>query len=372
MATGTSLRVLIDASALRDGRREAGIGRYVADLERGLARLSEISFRMSAPKHALPESWIRRWAFAQPTLIKDLAAFRPDVVHAASTDPVFGWPMRKQVVTVHDVAPWTTHLPQRGTPTWRYLALQRRRFPRVGGVIVLSEDSAEGVATTLRVPPERIHLIPPGVDEVFTAEPQTADDADRRAAGVSETGYLLWVGSMRAHDPRKGLDELVRAVASLGERVPLLVLAGSSGEEGDRVAGLALGKGLRVVRTGYVSDPVLAGLYRGAAVFVMPSRHEGFGLPMLEAMSCGVPVVACKGGNLAVLGRDAALLVEPGDVAGLTNAIRNVISDQALRTRLTAAGLERADGFSAERAAERTVKVYRNVGRGDRSRPATS
>ena len=360
-ATSSPLRVLIDGSPLRDGRREAGIGRYVVDLERGLSTFTDVRFRVSTPKRTLPESWIRRWALAQPTLLKDAALFRPDVLHATATDPVLGWPLRKQVVTVHDVVPWTTHLPERGTPTWRYLQFQRRRFPRVGGVIVLSDDSADAVATTLRVPPERIHLIPPGIDGVFTATPGQSDVADRRATGIEATGYVLWVGSMQAHDPRKGIDDLVRAMASLGEAAPPLVLAGRRGPEADRVAELARTVGVHSVRPGYVSDAVLASLYRGAGVFVMPSRFEGFGLPMLEAMACGAPVVACSGGNLKDLGKDAALLVDPGDVVGIARAIRSVIGDPSERARLSAAGRERATGFSAERAATRTAEVYRKI-----------
>lgn len=111
--------------------------------------------------------------------------------------------------------------------------------------------------------------------------------------------------------------------------------------------------------TGYVPDQTLAALYRGAGAVVIPSLDEGFGLPMLEAMACGAPVVATRTGNLPDLAGDAALLVQPGDSEGLAAAIRDVLSDSGLRQRLVSAGRRRAADFSWVRTAQATAQVYR-------------
>src|SRR5437899_12824165 len=115
------MRIVLDASPLRDGRREAGIGRYVAALSEELGRVADLDIRIAQPPLRLPESWVRRYLYAQPWIIGRALVSRPDLVHAMATDPVLVWPPSRQVVTVHDVAPWTTHVPPRGTPTFRYL-----------------------------------------------------------------------------------------------------------------------------------------------------------------------------------------------------------------------------------------------------------
>jgi glycosyltransferase involved in cell wall biosynthesis len=161
---------------------------------------------------------------------------------------------------------------------------------------------------------------------------------------------------MRSHDPRKALGVLVEAIAGL-EGVTL-VLAGQRGEAADMVAAHAARAGVPAVFTGYVPDQALAALMRGAAAVVLPSLHEGFGLPALEAMACGAPLVASRAGNLPGLVGEAGVLVEPGDPAGLAQALRAVLDDAALAARLREAGPRRAEPYSWRRTAEATVAVY--------------
>lgn len=355
------IRVVADGSPLRDGRRDAGIGRYITELRDALTAVPGVTMRFTVPPIHQPESWIRRYLYAQPWIAGDAVRRRAHIVHATASDPVLGWPLKRQVVTLHDVAPWTTHAPPAGTPTFRYLQLQRRRIARCAAVIAVSDTAAAEAETALGVKSERIHVVPEGVGRQFRADPASDDVVMRSDAGVPTGSYLLWVGSLRAHDPRKSLDDLVDALVASGIDVPPLVLTGRAGDEAQRVTRYATERGVTAVVTGYVDDANLAAIYRGAQAVVIPSRHEGFGLTLLEAFACGTPVVASHGGNLRALAGDDALLFPPGDVRALSDAIRSLLTDDALRARLHEAGPKRASGYTWHRTAERTVAVYRRA-----------
>jgi glycosyltransferase involved in cell wall biosynthesis len=354
------VRVVADGSPLRDKRRDSGIGRYVAELARAMEGFPGVDFRLAYPPRMKADRMIVLHLAEQPWIVAKAAAARAQLVHATATNTVIGWPLGRQVVSVLDALMWTTHAPPPSTPTGRYLAFQKPRFARCAGVIVTSETVAAEAEQVLGVRSERIHLVPLGVASVFSSAPAEGDAAARRAAGVPER-YVLWVGDVRHHDPRKSLDDLIEAVAGLGGDAPTLVLAGRAGEEAARLEREARGRGVPFVATGFVEDATLAALYRGARVVAVPSRHEGFGFPALEAFASGTPVVAAEGGNLKVLAGDAALLVPPGDVAGLSRSLRAALSDEALRARLVDAGLKRAAGYTWRRTAEMTAEVYRRA-----------
>jgi glycosyltransferase involved in cell wall biosynthesis len=286
------------------------------------------------------------------------------VVHGPAGEPVVGWPLRRQVVTVHDVVPWTaaaTTPPGRGLAG--LLAVQRTLLRRCGALIAVSATVAGEASEVLGVPPDRFIVIGEGVDAPFESDPVASDAALRRGCGVDGGDYVLWAGSLRSPDPRKALDVLVEAMAVLegrGAGVPL-VLAGAPGAGSEQLAALARARGVRLHLAGFVSDEALAALYRGASVAVLPSRHEGFGLPALEAMACGAPLVAGRAGNLPDLCGDAALLVPPGDAGELAAALGAVLGDPDLAGRLRASGPRRAAAFSWRRCAEETAAVYRTL-----------
>jgi glycosyltransferase involved in cell wall biosynthesis len=361
------VRVLADGSPLRDGRRTAGIGRYITELAEALEGVSDLTFRLSVPPVGPPkDSWAWRFVSAQPWIVGRALSWRAELVHGMASDPLMGWPLLRQVVTVHDVAAWTTHAPPPSSPTGRYLAFQRRRLPRCAAVIAVSDVVGDDLARALRVPRDIIHVVPEGVGRVFRADPAPDDPAVRQRAGAPSGRYVLWVGSLRAHDARKAVDDLVSALAAdTADAVPL-VLVGSAGTEADRLSRVATESGVPLVRTGYVEDATLAALYRGAAAVALPSRHEGFGLTLLEAMACGAPVVTRSGGNLEALAGDAALLVPVRDVAALAQALQRVLRDPELQGRLRHRGPQRAAPYTWSRAAELTAEVYRSARRGDR------
>ena len=252
--------------------------------------------------------------------------------------------------------PWEPGWARPGSVAGRYLAWQRPRFRRCAAVIAVSERVAAEATERLGLDPRRVHVVSEGVDAVFNPGPTLDDPARRAGAGVESAAYLLWVGSLVAPDRRKGLDTLLEAVAGL-DGIPL-IMAGRPGRAAEAVAAHARRLGVRLHLTGWVEDATLAALYRGATAVAVPSRHEGFGLPVLEAMACGTPVVATRAGNLPDLAGDAALLVPAGDAAALAAALRELAGDPAARARLGAAGPARAAEFTWGRAAERTAAVY--------------
>ncbi|MEJ7787791.1 MAG: glycosyltransferase family 1 protein, partial [Solirubrobacteraceae bacterium] len=207
------------------------------------------------------------------------------------------------------------------------------------------------------IEPQRIHVVPHGVDERFS--PGDAPEAVLAKLGVRDP-FLLTVGTLQ---PRKNLGTVIDAFERLvaaGEELTLVVAGGAGW--GERETAERIGRSPaadRIVLTGHVSDEELLALYRGTRCFVFPSRYEGFGLPVLEAMAAGAPVVCSDRTSLPEVAGDAAMLVSPDGIDQLAGAIHRVVSHEALRRDLIDRGLARAAGFTWETCADRTVAVYR-------------
>ncbi len=351
------MRIVVDASPLRDSRRHAGIGRYTSSMVAALAKHEEIELHTVMP--LVPpflDTWVTRWLNAQPGLTLARPFHAGSLLHGMASEASVAWPAARQVVTVHDVIPWTMDIPVSATK--RHVENQRRRLPRCAAIIAVSPSGANEAITELKLDPARVHVVPEGVDAVFTAEPAAADSPLRRRLGLPAT-YVLWVGSLRRHDPRKALDGLLEAMSQVDGAT--LVLTGAEGDESQRLLGRAAELGVPLVLTGYVSDADLAALYRGAAVVAVPSLHEGFGLPVVEALACGAPVIASRTGNLPALAGGTAVLVPPGDSRALAGALSELLRDRSARARLAEAGPAAAAAYRWSRAAEMTAAVYRKV-----------
>ncbi len=269
----------------------------------------------------------------------------------------------RTVTTVHDVLPKTHPEWTRSGQRWRMLTCGRRGCTRPDHIITDSEFSNIEITRSFGVPKEKVTVIYPGIDhERFSSDNCPADiHAAKRAYGV-EGDYLLYLASLA---PQKNVEGLIRAYAAAAGAnpdIPQLVLGGTGWQR----AGLeALVRELNVDNRarfiGYVEDRYVAPLMKGATAFLFPSLYEGFGLPPLEAMACGTPVICSNAASLPEACGDAAILLDPYDTQGWADAMVRVCADDGLRRELGRKGVEQAAGFSWDAALEQVLDVYRKV-----------
>ena len=324
------MRVALDVSPLVQTR--AGTARYLKGLLRELRRRDDVEVSTRSFGRGDRLSTLARDGVWYPFLLGREAG--ADVLHC----PTYRGPVRSRVplvVTVHDLAVlrhpeafnrWTRAYSPRVVP--RVLRAARQ-------LIAVSEFTRRELVELLGVPEERIHVVPNAVEDEFTQE------------GPAEQGeYVLAVGTL---EPRKNLDRLVEAVRRTHTELRIVGARGWGGVE-------AAGNGVRWL--GEVSDAELARLYRGAACVAYPSLYEGFGIPVLEAMACGAPVVTTRGTAMEEVADGAAVLVDAHDPAEIAAGIVQAVADRA---QLVAKGLERARAFRWDAVAAATVDVYREA-----------
>ena len=373
-------RVVIDISAgVHEG---AGNARYVRELVQALRVLPDAPelapYSTAGPIHADAPEWLlqlprreltwrdRAWrglSLASQLSGVSLRSLLPDgdLVHATNSIlPHTG--KTPTVLTVQDVT-FLSH-PELHSRLSRFHL--RRMVPRACGrarlVVVPSRATAEELKRRSSVDEAKIRVVPDGYDEArFTPYADPDDAAVLERHGV-DGPYVLFVGTI---EPRKNLVRMLEAFARVRrEGLPhRLALAGGLGwgyePVMERLASPDLDGG--VVRLGRVADADLPALYRGAAAFVYPSLFEGFGLPVLEAMACGVPVVTSNASSLPEVAGEAALTVPPHDVPALAAAVRAALTDEGLALRLRAAGPIRAAGFTWSGTARGMAEVYREA-----------
>jgi glycosyltransferase involved in cell wall biosynthesis len=263
----------------------------------------------------------------------------------------------EQVLTIHDIS-FLDH------PEWYsrsfcsvYGALVPRLARRVKHILTVSEFTRERIIEMLRVDRQRVTVTYPGIDPAFIAPRE--DEVVRTLArlGVAQP-YVFALG---AASPRKNLARLYEAWARLGSTVGevMLVVAGAQ-RSSFAARGSATARNSSVLTLGEVQDADLPALYAGAMVFVYPSLYEGFGLPPLEAMSCGTPVITSNTTALPESTGDAALSVDPYDATAMADAMQRVITDLPLRAKLRQKGLDRAKSFTWDRTAQQTWQVLEN------------
>jgi glycosyltransferase involved in cell wall biosynthesis len=378
------MRIAIDYSAAVNQR--AGVGRLVRNQVLALAEVdSDNDYRLvyarpnrgSVPQFprarnfsrhevGLRERWLSiLWHRAKLPLPADWLSGPVDVYH--SPDFVLP-PLRhaRGILTVHDLA--FLMRPECADARLRaYLEeVVPRSVRRADFIIADSENTRNDLVVLLGVRPSAVAVVPGGVEERFTpvTDPERLRQA-RRHLGVGDAPFVLAIGVL---EPRKNLNRLMDAFLALKQRktVPSdlkLVLAGGKGWLFDGIFEHHAASPIRddILLPGFVPDELLPAVYSAADVLAFPSLYEGFGLPLLEAMACGTPVVASRASCLPEVAEGAALLIEPTNVEGLANSLEQAISDPALRTRLVQLGRERAHPYSWRRAAERLLDVYRQV-----------
>jgi alpha-1,3-rhamnosyl/mannosyltransferase len=358
--------IAIDARKIAD----FGIGTYIRGLVGALGHLDrETRYLLLAPAAgrerselaaSLPPNfaWVEQDSPGyslreQFALSRQLAGLAPDLFHA----PHYVLPARtppRVVVTIHDLIHLIhpEFLPNRlALPYARFML--KRAARRATRILTVSEATAADLVSHLGLPRERIVAAWNGVDERFRTPISEPELRARLATHALSPGYFLFVGNPKPH---KNLEMLLSVFEAVEPKSARLVIVGEKGSNRGVPA-----RDSRVLRLGRLADDELPAIYRGAAALLFPSLYEGFGLPVAEAMSAGVPVVASSTPAVAEIAGDAALPVDPRDREGWADAIRRVLGEPELRARLANRGLARSAEFRWEEVGRRTLEVYRTA-----------
>ena len=372
------LRIAIDAHAV--GAKLGGNESYAVNLIEALAQIDSINnYTIYVTTDAARDRFDRRWSNFKVrstlphtpliriplTLSAELRKNPVDVLHVQFTAPPF-CPC-PTVVSIHDLS--FEHLPQtfnRRSRTQLRLTV-RHSARRAARILSLSEHTRRDIISTYGIAPERVSAIPIAAASHFARVVDKSELQRVRHTYGIHGEYILSVGSIQ---PRKNLVRLVKAYASLrggnsADKLPKLVLVGKCAWLYDETLRALEETGVKdsVVLTGYVPEKDLPALYSSALCFIYPSFFEGFGLPPLEAMKCGAPVIVGNKTSLPEVVGDAAIAVDPFDVEAIAGAIKRVIEDQSLRNELSLKGQQRAGSFDWRETARRTLAVYEEVAR---------
>jgi glycosyltransferase involved in cell wall biosynthesis len=367
------MKIAIDARKWRD----YGIGTYVRNLVSELARQDgderyhvicraedrEYVQSLGTRFEPLVEQAGNYSLREQVSVPRALSRARVQLFHAPHyvVSPLTPCPY---VVTIHDCIHlrFPQYLPNRLAPLYARAMMQMAgRGAR--RVLTVSYASKLDILHYVRIPAERVEVIYNAPDERITAPPAPEDVARARERYQLTSPFILYTGNIKPH---KNLDRLIEAYAGLRrhgvEGYKLMII----GDEVSKYPNLRrlvhrfqLHQHVRFL--GFVSDATLAALYRLATVFVFPSLYEGFGLPPLEAMAAGTPVITSNVSSLPEVVGDAALLIDPMDPASIADALARVLCDSTLRADLVRRGQARAKVFSWERSAARVHEVYREL-----------
>jgi glycosyltransferase involved in cell wall biosynthesis len=389
--------LILDARPLQPGFKahaQRGIGRYAKNLLLALLELVDpgrVTFLVQAnlPDPELPAAIPRRRLPFLPGIFpvgKKLVSYHVlaplwlgegwrggRVTHFLCHLDAPSRPGPRTVLTIHDLIAQKMEALYRGKRSGARFRLERwletRCLFAAAGLIAVSQCTRRDLAEFYGLAPEAIRVIPEAADPgLAPLEDPAARAAVLARLGLESGRFFLYLGGI---DQRKGLNVLLEALAALVQagRPETLALVGRIADDRQypelRAAIARLGLEGRVQELGFVPDADLPALFGECAAFVFPSLYEGFGLPPLEAMACGAPVVAARAGAVPEVVGSAGLLVEPGDAPGLAQALMAVTTRAELAADLRARGLRQAAGFSWRRTARETLAVYREAGYGD-------
>jgi len=365
-----TVRIAIDARKLHD----YGIGTYVRNLVHWLSRLEDRhtyvllcrpgdadQLRALGPRfEPLTEKAGNYSVREQLSVPLALARARVDLFHAPHyvVSPLTRCPF---VVTIHDCIHlrFPQYLPNQMAGHYAR-TMMRMSAHRSKRILTVSQASKQDIVHYLGVPPEKVEVIYNALDERLATPPTEADMARVRERYQLAAPFILYTGNIKPH---KNIDRLIEAYAIMRRKGVVdakLLIIGDDISKYPNLRRLIHRHQLHphVRFFGFVSDDMLAILYRLATVFVFPSLYEGFGLPPLEAMAGGAPVITSNVSSLPEVVGDAAVLIDPLDASALADAMARVIGDSALRAELVRRGHERVKAFSWERSVTRIRDVY--------------
>jgi glycosyltransferase involved in cell wall biosynthesis len=382
------MRIVFDCS-LVPGQR-GGVGQYSYQLANALSRVdaensytffvltrgrvdagnlglpNEGNFRVAVKKTSVPFQ-LMRFMRGLPGLHAAeymLGGIEADIVHSNSfIVPEFKDRARKLAVTVYDTSVMSHPECHRKINIMHCARGIKEAVERADSIIAISEHTKRDIIKYFNAPEELITVTHLAAGPEYGEVRDAAALASARGRYGLPENYILFIGSL---EPRKNIKTLLEAYASipgrLGKHFPL-VIAGGKGWLNSDIPALVERLGIkdRVRFTGYIDGSDINAVYSGASVFAYPSLYEGFGLPILEAMSCGAPVITSNTSSMPEVAGDAACLVDPLSTGELASALRTVLEDEGLREKMKKKGLARAAMFSWDRCAHETLEVYRKI-----------
>ncbi len=348
------MKVAISSFPLESGHKDRGIGSYTRNLIDALRRYSDvevIEFSGSIPSEKV------------------------DLVHLTWFDLFFKTLTVSKyptVVTIHDVIPlkFSDYYPA-GLRGKVNLFWQKQALKKVAKIITVSEISKNDISKYLNIPEEKIRVTFEGIDDAFKVMSKSQSDKVKNKYDLSDS-FLVYVGDANYVKNLpfliKGFKKIKETKATQGMKLVLVggvftkVITGNHPELESLREVHQLIKEFNfendILMPGYVNNEDLAGFYNLATLYIQPSLYEGFGLPVLEAMSCGTPVISSSGGSLPEIGGKATLYFDPTDQADFISKLTEVLQNSSLRDKLSSQGLVRAKEFSWQKVADKTVKAY--------------
>ncbi len=371
-------KILIDATGIT--RQKAGVGVYAKNLLNNLTKSSaDVEFYILAQnddpemdfgaRNRVKMLWVParlfrlfplRFLMEQVYLPWVLWTRGIDVVHSLH----YAFPLcpvgARRVVTLHDMTFFTMAEVHEKVKVIYFRFFMRAAVRFADAIIFISQSVQRDCVELLGNPAGIQMVIPHGKDELL--KPSSEETGWSRGKFGIPSRFVLYVGTL---EPRKNLERLLTAFVEIAaqDKTMALVLAGKMGWMMDSLGGVIdrLGLKSQVIFTGFISDPEKADLLSSCAVFVYPSLYEGFGLPVLEALACGAPTITSNISSLPEVAGDAAILINPLEIAELATAIKSVLSNAVLSDDLRSRGPAQANKFSWPRAAAMTAEAYRSV-----------
>jgi glycosyltransferase involved in cell wall biosynthesis len=362
------MRIGVDATPIF--LRKGGIGYYTHNLLEYLTRTDTkdeyILFKTTQTQPETPIPFITRpnvKVIYTPKLLQKHRSDkeRIDLYHGTNFR-LRGRGRKGNIVTIHDLA--FRHYPHFLKKKFgQFLSFwkTRRDVQEADRVIAVSQHTAHDVIEHFKIDKERVKVVYHGVGDEFRPDvPGESIVEIKKKYQISTPKYILWVGTL---EPRKNLPTLIEAYSKLKSihSEYTLVLGGGLGWQYQDILNMALSLGNRIQITGYLPQRDLIPLYAGASLFVYPSLYEGFGMPLLEAMASGVPIVASRTSSIPEVIGDAGVLVDPLRISDIREAILKLLQDSSLRSSFREKGIQRAKEFTWERAAQETLKIYQEA-----------